>query len=84
MFDHMFFLKSLTGHADGCLLLSLDFDQIVAVKFLFGLPDNKIATDGAPEENVDYINKLTSILSSKIAADDYTGSHEIRPSLYQV
>lgn len=78
-----FVRKSLTGHTNGCLLLSLNLDQVVAVKFLFGLPDEKNATDGASEEIVDYINKLTSILSSKIDADDYVGNYEMRP-LYQV
>ncbi|XP_015900411.3 protein virilizer homolog isoform X2 [Ziziphus jujuba] len=61
---------------------SLKLDQVAAVKFLFGLPGDTNADDGVSEETIDYINKLTSILHSKIAADDYV-NYDMQPSLYQ-
>lgn len=64
------------------LLLSLK-EQVVAVKFLFGILDTKEGTDGAPEENIDYIHGLVTLLSSKIEDDEYFANYYIQTALYQ-
>lgn len=54
------------------------------MKFLFGIADAKDGADGAAEENINYIHKLVSLLSSKIEEDDeYLANYEIQTALYQ-
>ncbi|MCV5004797.1 hypothetical protein OFM39_34610, partial [Escherichia coli] len=65
-------------------LLSLNLDQLAAVKFLYGFHDNGNATDGASEENINYMNKLTFLLSSKIEDDEYVVDYDVKAALYQV
>ncbi|KAM6547755.1 hypothetical protein CsatB_019431 [Cannabis sativa] len=58
-------------------------DQVVAVKFLFGIQDTKEGADGAPEEQINYIHKLVSLLSSKIEDDEYLTNYDIQTAFYQ-
>lgn len=63
---------------------SLNLDQVVALKFLFGITDARDGTDGAPEENINDLHELTSLLNSKIEADKYIADHDKQTAIYQV
>ncbi|PON63125.1 Protein virilizer [Parasponia andersonii] len=55
-------MESINALSLGTLYFCMDGksleDQVAAVKFLFGIPDTTDVTDGASEENIDYIHKL--------------------------
>ncbi|XP_050380186.1 protein virilizer homolog [Argentina anserina] len=70
----------------GCLWFCLDgerlnSDGVIAVKFLFGLPDDIGSTDGVAEENLNYIHELISVLTP--IADDYVAASDIQILLYE-
>lgn len=52
------------------MLISLNSNAIAALKYLFGLPDDKSGTESFPEENVKLIQKMFTVLS-KINDDNY-------------
>ncbi|KAL5742054.1 hypothetical protein ACOSP7_028786 [Xanthoceras sorbifolium] len=57
---------------------SLSLNRVVALKYLFGLSDDKSVAEGSPEENMRCIKKLAAVLSSKMDDDDdYTCDMEI-------
>lgn len=45
------------------MLISLNSNAIAALKYLFGLPDDKSGTESFPEENVKLIQKMYTVLS---------------------
>ncbi|KAK2454634.1 protein virilizer protein [Trifolium repens] len=63
---------------------SLISDRIVALKYLFGLSDDVTRSFDFPEENLNYILDLSTILSSKATMDDGLVTSHLRISLYQV
>ena len=67
-----------------CLLVGLYLDSGVALKYLFGLPDDMSGTDGLSEENINYIQELITLLRSKISADDHAATSDMGATLYQV
>lgn len=67
-----------------CLLVGLYLDSGVALKCLFGLPDDMWGTDGFSVENINYIQELITLLRSKISADDHAASSDMDATLYQV
>ncbi|KAH7554178.1 hypothetical protein JRO89_XS12G0126700 [Xanthoceras sorbifolium] len=73
-----FVLCHFTGLTLGFLLISLSLNRVVALKYLFGLSDDKSVAEGSPEENMRCIKKLAAVLSSKMDDDDdYTCDMEI-------
>lgn len=63
---------------------SLNSNAIVALKYLFGLPDDKSGTESFPEENVKLIQKMFTVLS-KIDDDNYYSAiPDLQTSLCQV
>lgn len=50
-----------------CSAISLNMDAVVALKFLFGLPDDMAGIGGFPEENINYILEFSTLLSSRIS-----------------
>ncbi|XVE96282.1 hypothetical protein REPUB_Repub02eG0207600 [Reevesia pubescens] len=50
---------------------SLNMNAVVALKFLFGLPDDMAGIGDFPEENINYIQEFSTLLSSRISNDDY-------------
>ncbi|XVF76085.1 hypothetical protein PTKIN_Ptkin13bG0237800 [Pterospermum kingtungense] len=50
---------------------SLNTDAVVALKFLFGLPDDMAGIGGFPEDNINYIVEFSTLLSSRISNDDH-------------
>ncbi|KAK2655362.1 hypothetical protein Ddye_008414 [Dipteronia dyeriana] len=48
---------------------SLSLNGVVALRYLFGLPDDKSVAEGSTEENIKYIKNLVAVLSSKINGD---------------
>ncbi|XVE75858.1 hypothetical protein DITRI_Ditri12bG0125200 [Diplodiscus trichospermus] len=50
---------------------SLNMNAVVALKFLFGLPDDMAGIGGFPEENINYIQEFSTLLSSRITNDDH-------------
>lgn len=66
------------------MLISLNSNAIVALKYLFGLPDDKSGTESFPEENVKLIQKMFTVLS-KINDDNYYSAiPDLQTSLCQV
>ncbi|KAE8717059.1 putative ATP-dependent RNA helicase DHX36-like isoform X1 [Hibiscus syriacus] len=64
---------------------SLNTNAFVALKFLFGLPDDVAGVGGFPEDNIKYIQEFSSLLSSRIANDDdYQTSSDIHITMCQV
>lgn len=53
------------------------------MKFLFGITDVGDRIDSASEEHINYLHKLTSLLSSKIEADKYVADHDMQTALHQ-
>lgn len=68
-----------------CSCISLNMNSVVALKFLFGLPDDTAGIGGFPEDNIKYIQEFSTLLSSKIDNDeDYQTSSDIHISMHQV
>lgn len=67
-----------------CLLVSLNLDSVVALKFLFGLPDDMHGTGGFSEENINYIQEMITLLNSKITTDEHAATSDVDTSLYRV
>ncbi|TYH21780.1 hypothetical protein ES288_A04G073500v1 [Gossypium darwinii] len=64
---------------------SLNMNSVVALKFLFGLPDDTAGIGGFPEDNIKYIQEFSTLLSSRIDNDeDYQTSSDIHISMHQV
>ncbi|KAM7500791.1 hypothetical protein LguiA_025205 [Lonicera macranthoides] len=61
---------------------SLNLDRVVAVKCLFGLPNDANGTNSFSEENMKYMQELITLLSSKISDREYSGDTNV--TLYQV
>ncbi|KAK7268102.1 hypothetical protein RIF29_20789 [Crotalaria pallida] len=73
----------------GCLLFcmnggSLISDRVVVLKYLFGLSDDMTKSVGFPEENINYIQEFSSLLSSKMTMDDCLITSHMQIPLYQV
>ncbi|KAI4348874.1 hypothetical protein L6164_009542 [Bauhinia variegata] len=49
---------------------SLKSDRVITLKYLFGLSDDVTRSVDFPEENINYILELTSLISSEITLDD--------------
>ncbi|CAK9141126.1 unnamed protein product [Ilex paraguariensis] len=49
---------------------NLNMDRVAAVKFLFGVPYDMSEIDGFPEENMNYIQELTTLIGSNMSVDD--------------
>ncbi|KAI4300545.1 hypothetical protein L6164_033913 [Bauhinia variegata] len=49
---------------------SLNSDRVITLKYLFGISDDATRSVGFPDENINYILELTSLLSSEITVDD--------------
>ncbi|KAE8715295.1 hypothetical protein F3Y22_tig00110183pilonHSYRG00100 [Hibiscus syriacus] len=68
-----------------CSCNSLNMNAVVALKFLFGLPDDMAEVGGFPEDNIKYIQEFSSLLSSRIANDDeYQTSSDMHITMCQV
>lgn len=69
-----------------CLLISLNLDAVVSLKYLFGLPDDeKSGTEGFSEENINYIQRLSVVLNSNINDEnDFSAAPDIHTTLSQV
>lgn len=63
---------------------SLISDRVVALKYLFGLSDVVTRSFDFPEENINYILDLSTILSSKATVDDCLVTSHLQIPLYQV
>ncbi|KAJ0027672.1 hypothetical protein Pint_36158 [Pistacia integerrima] len=76
-------LGSLRFCVDG---KSLNLDAVVALKYLFGLADDdKSGTEGFSEENINYIQKLATVLNSNINDEyDFSANPDIQTTLSQV
>ncbi|KAK2995796.1 hypothetical protein RJ640_026563, partial [Escallonia rubra] len=61
---------------------SFSSERVVAVKYLFGLPDDPSGTDVLFEENIKYIQELTTLLGSKEKHIEYSAA--MGTTLYQV
>jgi len=66
------------------LLVSLNSDRVVALKYLFGISDDMTRSVGFPEENINYILEFSALLSSKAAMDDCLVTSFSQIPLYQV
>lgn len=65
-------------------MVSLISDRVVALKYLFGLSDDVTRSFDFPEENINYILDLSTILSSKATVDDCLVTSHMQIPLYQV
>ncbi|KAL2327346.1 hypothetical protein Fmac_020773 [Flemingia macrophylla] len=63
---------------------SLNYDRVVALKYLFGLSDDMTKSVGFPEENINYILDFSALLSSKASTDDCLVTSHSQIPLYQV
>ncbi|XP_059462211.1 protein virilizer homolog isoform X3 [Corylus avellana] len=63
---------------------SLNLDSVVALKYLFGLPDDTHGTGGFSEENINYIKELITLLGSNITADDHVAASVMDTTLHRV
>lgn len=68
------------------MLISLNLDAVVALKYLFGLADDdKSETEGFSEDNINYIQKLAAVLNSNINDEyDFSATPDIQTTLSQV
>lgn len=78
------FLYNEAARLTVCLLVGLYLDSGVALKYLFGLPDDMSGTDGFSEENINYIQELITLLRTKISADDHAATSDMDATLYRV
>ncbi|OMO49780.1 Protein virilizer, partial [Corchorus capsularis] len=74
-------LGSLSFCMDG---KSLNVNAVVALKFLFGLPDDMTGISDFPEENINYIQEFSTLLSSRTSDDDYQSPSDMRITMFQV
>ncbi|KAK8672102.1 hypothetical protein V6N13_110476 [Hibiscus sabdariffa] len=58
---------------------SLNLNAVVALKFLFGLPDDMAGIGDFPEDNIKYIQEFSSLLSSRI---DNGGDYQTSPNMH--
>ncbi|KAK8715597.1 hypothetical protein V6N13_042928 [Hibiscus sabdariffa] len=58
---------------------SLNLNAVVALKFLFGLPDDMAGISDFPEDNIKYIQEFSSLLSSRI---DNGGDYQTSPNMH--
>lgn len=65
-----------------CFCIRLNPDGVVAVKFLFGIPDDTGEEDSVPHENLSYIHELTSMLNTMAA--DHIADSDTQTPLHQV
>ncbi|KAL7225923.1 hypothetical protein ACSBR1_021135 [Camellia fascicularis] len=84
-----FAIEAVGALSSGALLFcidgkSLNLDRVVALKYLFGLPSDMSGTDDFPEENIKYVEDLTTLLCSRISDDDYPADSDMNSTLYQV
>ncbi|XP_021719118.1 uncharacterized protein LOC110686836 isoform X1 [Chenopodium quinoa] len=63
---------------------SFNKDRIDVMKYLFGHSSDVDGTTGVPEENMNYVQDMSSLLSSKITDDEYAGSSHLKAILHQV
>ncbi|XP_022766948.1 uncharacterized protein LOC111311650 [Durio zibethinus] len=63
---------------------SLNMNAVVALKFLFGLPDDMAGLRGFPEENINCIEEFSTLLSSRISDDDYQSPSDMHVTMCQV
>lgn len=56
----------------------------MALKYLFGLPCDIGGKYGFPEENINYIEEMTTLLISKVTDIDHSTTYEMKTTLYQV
>ncbi|GAU28853.1 hypothetical protein TSUD_21900 [Trifolium subterraneum] len=68
----------------GSLQFCMNGDRIVALKYLFGLSDDVTRSFDFPEENLNYILDLSTILSSKATVDGCLVTSHLQIPLYQV
>ncbi|XP_022765793.1 uncharacterized protein LOC111310578 [Durio zibethinus] len=59
-------------------------NAVVALKFLFGLPDDMAGLRGFPEENINCIEEFSTLLSSRISDDDYQSPSDMHVTMCQV
>jgi hypothetical protein len=59
-------------------------DSVVALKYLFGLPDDTHGSGGFSEENINYIQELITLLGSNIIADDHAATSDMDTTWYRV
>ena len=67
-----------------CSLISLNMNAVVALKLLFGLPDDMAGIGAFSEENINYIQEFSTLLSSRISNDDYQSLSDMHITMYQV
>ncbi|XWS59372.1 hypothetical protein CRYUN_Cryun08bG0115900 [Craigia yunnanensis] len=60
---------------------SLNMNAVVALKFLFGLPDDMAGIGGFSEKNINYIQEFSTLLSSRISNDDYQFMYQVSESV---
>ncbi|XP_028185575.1 protein virilizer homolog [Glycine soja] len=63
---------------------SLNSDRVVALKYLFGISDDMTRSVVFPEENINYIQEFSALLSSKASMDDCLVTSHSQIPLYQV
>ncbi|XP_004497651.1 protein virilizer homolog isoform X2 [Cicer arietinum] len=63
---------------------SLISDRVVALKYLFGISDDVTRSFDFPEENINYILELSTMLSSKATVNDCMVTSHLQIPLYQV
>ncbi|GKV31944.1 hypothetical protein SLEP1_g40595 [Rubroshorea leprosula] len=63
---------------------SLNLNAVVALKFLFGLPDDMAGIDCFPEGNISYVQEVFTFLSSRISNDESQATSNLHSSFYQV
>lgn len=66
------------------LLVSLNSERVVALKYLFGIWDDMTRSVGFPEENIKYILQFSALLNSKAAMDDCLVTSYSQIPLHQV
>lgn len=65
-------------------LVSLNSDRVITLKYFFGLSDDATRSFSFPEENINYILELSTLLSSKTTIDDCLVTSHLQIPLYQV
>lgn len=63
---------------------SLNSNRVVSLKYLFGLSDDMSRSIGFPEENINYIQEFSALLSSKASTDDCLDTCHFQIPLYEV
>ncbi|XP_048500624.1 protein virilizer homolog isoform X2 [Beta vulgaris subsp. vulgaris] len=63
---------------------SFNKDKIDALKYFFGLWCDTDETNGTLEENMKYVQDMSSLLSSKMTDNEYAASSHLKATLHQV